>query len=215
MAQNINFKGEWLNVPGVNLPKNGGGTAYFADASVITAARSDVAQGKIFLDATGQPQTGTNQGGGGSPTLQTVTKSYTPTESQQTETITPGSGYDGIGEVDVAVGAISPTYVGSGIARRSSCDLTESNLTVTAPILRAGSHEAGHRPDGIGDDTCDDDHSEPDDQRRPGHGRNHGRGQRFPEHHPDRLGWLRLRRNSGNGFSQRISDEPDDCHPGF
>ena len=71
--------------------------------------------------------------GGGSPTLQTITKSYTPTESQQTETITAGTGYDGIGEVDVTVGAISSSYVGSGVARKSSSDLTASDLTVTAP----------------------------------------------------------------------------------
>ena len=70
---------------------------------------------------------------GGSPSLQTVTKSYTPTESQQTETITPGTGYDGIGEVDVTVGAISSTYVGSGITSRSSTDLEASGATVTAP----------------------------------------------------------------------------------
>ena len=70
---------------------------------------------------------------GGSPTLQTITKSYTPTESQQTETITAGSGYDGIEEVDVTVGAISSTYVGSGITQRTSSDLTASGATVTVP----------------------------------------------------------------------------------
>ena len=67
------------------------------------------------------------------PTLETVTKSYTPTESQQTETITASSGYDGIEEVDVTVGAISSTYVGTGITRRSSSDLTASGATVTVP----------------------------------------------------------------------------------
>ena len=68
-----------------------------------------------------------------SPTLQTITKTYTPTESQQTETITAGSGYDGIEEVDVTVNAISSSYVGSGVARKSSTDLTASGATVTAP----------------------------------------------------------------------------------
>jgi len=68
-----------------------------------------------------------------SPTLQTVTKSYTPTESAQTETITAGSGYDGIEEVDVTVNAISSTYVGSGVARNDSTNLTASGATVTAP----------------------------------------------------------------------------------
>lgn len=74
-----------------------------------------------------------------SPTLETVTKSYTPTESQQTETITAGVGYDGIAEVDVTVGAISSSYVGSGITRRDSTDLSASGATVTAP---AGYYES-------------------------------------------------------------------------
>lgn len=70
---------------------------------------------------------------GGSPTLETVTKSYTPTESAQSETVTPGSGYDGIGQIDISVGAISSTYVGTGIDRRDSTDLSASGATVTAP----------------------------------------------------------------------------------
>jgi len=70
---------------------------------------------------------------GGTPTLQTLTKSYTPTESQQTETITASAGYDGIEEVNVTVGAISSSYVGSGITRRDSTDLSASGATVTVP----------------------------------------------------------------------------------
>lgn len=73
------------------------------------------------------------EGGGGSPTLETVTKTYTPTESQQTETITASSGYDGIEEVDVTVNAVSSSYVGTGITRRTSLDLTTHEATITAP----------------------------------------------------------------------------------
>ena len=69
----------------------------------------------------------------GAPSLQTKTKTYTPTESQQTETITADSGYDGLDEVDITVNAISSTYVGTGITRRSSTDLTASGATVTVP----------------------------------------------------------------------------------
>ena len=71
--------------------------------------------------------------GGGGATLQTKTKTYTPTESQQTESITADSGYDGLDEVDVTVNAISSSYVGSAIDRRDSTNLSASGATVTAP----------------------------------------------------------------------------------
>lgn len=60
-------------------------------------------------------------------TLQT--KTATPTESVQS--ITPDQGYTGLSSV--AVGAINSEYVGSGITRRSSSDLTASGATVSVP----------------------------------------------------------------------------------
>ncbi len=64
-------------------------------------------------------------------TLQLTTqagKTVTPTESEQTA-VAANTYTTGV----VKVGAISSTYVGSGIARKSSTDLTVSGATVTAP----------------------------------------------------------------------------------
>ena len=69
----------------------------------------------------------------GSPNLQTKTKTYTPTESQQTESVSADTGYDGLNTVNVTVNAISSTYVGSGIDRNDSTDLTANGATITAP----------------------------------------------------------------------------------
>lgn len=63
-----------------------------------------------------------------SSSVQTQTKSATPSESQQT--ITPDTGYY---LSSVTVGAIDSSYVGTGVARKSSTDLTASGATVTAP----------------------------------------------------------------------------------
>ena len=56
-------------------------------------------------------------------------KTVSPTESQQV--VTPDTGYDNLAQV--TVNAISSTYVGTGIARKSSTDLTASGATVTVP----------------------------------------------------------------------------------
>lgn len=68
MAQNITLLGaSYTAVPAVTLPKTGGGTAKFSDASVTTAVESDVAEGKTFLLADGSIGIGTGSGGGDEP----------------------------------------------------------------------------------------------------------------------------------------------------
>lgn len=81
-------------------------------------------------DNTGTLLTFTRNNGGSSsaPTLQTKTN-ITPTEASQT--ITPDTGYDGLSSVQI--NAISSSYVGSGVDRRSSTDLTINGATITSP----------------------------------------------------------------------------------
>lgn len=64
MAQSISLLGaEYSNVPAVELPKTGGGTASFTDVTDTTAAAEDVADGKYFYTAAGVRTLGTSQGG--------------------------------------------------------------------------------------------------------------------------------------------------------
>ena len=68
---------------------------------------------------------------GGEPTVNARNQNKTVTPSESAQSVTPDAGYTGLSEVDV--GAISSTYVGSGITRRSSTDLTVSGATVSVP----------------------------------------------------------------------------------
>ena len=62
MAQNVTVAGASYNdVPAVELPKTGGGTALFSDVSDTTADASDVADGEIFYDSGGSRSIGTGK----------------------------------------------------------------------------------------------------------------------------------------------------------
>ena len=108
------------------------GTAVSVSASELVSGTKSITSNGSNIDVTNYAAVDVSVSGG-APNLQTVSKTYTPTESQQTESVTAGAGYDGLEEVDVTVNAISSTYVGSGITRRDSTDMSASGRTVTAP----------------------------------------------------------------------------------
>ena len=64
-------------VPEVDIPKSGGGTAKFYDASNVTAASADVLSGKVFVGANGEDTGGMVNNGATGGTIGTKAGTYT------------------------------------------------------------------------------------------------------------------------------------------
>jgi len=59
MAQNVTIAGaSYTDVPAIEVPKTGGGTAVFSDPSDVTATQADVLVGVDFLDSGGVLRSG-------------------------------------------------------------------------------------------------------------------------------------------------------------
>ena len=198
MAQNITINGEsFSDVPAVEIPITGGGTASFVDTTDATASASEILYGytaygasgeklegtavagsgsavsvvdtldtgggtirtitavslagdtvapNVLLsgytahNALGQAIVGTASGSGGTVNLQSKTVTYTPSESQQTETVTADSGYDGLSSVGVTVDAISSNYIGSGITQKAAATY---NTSTTDQTIASGQYLSG------------------------------------------------------------------------
>jgi hypothetical protein len=94
MSQNITLMGaSYSAVPAVTLPLTGGGTARFDDCTVVTAAASDVASGKVFVASDGTITTGTAGGGGASNFVHGEFHTESSAGSQSVTIPYTGSGY--------------------------------------------------------------------------------------------------------------------------
>ena len=101
------------------------------NGTAVTVSASELVSGTLSITSNGTKDV-TNYASvnvnisGDSPTIESL--EVTPSESEQTFDSSDVDGYK-----PVTVGAISSTYVGSGVTRRSSTDLTANSATVTVP----------------------------------------------------------------------------------
>lgn len=123
MTDNLEIFGvSYLNATGVKATdENGNVLSFVRPQGTLTITQNGTVDVSSYASAAVNVS-------GGTVNIET-NKNATPTES--TQTITPSSGYDALAQV--TVGAISSTYVGSEIDRRSGSDLTSSGATVTVP----------------------------------------------------------------------------------
>lgn len=129
-----------LTASGATVTAPAGHYASAASKSVVTATQAtpsvSINNSTGLVTATATQTAGYVSAGSKSGTLQLTTQAattITPTESEQTA-VAANVYTTGI----VKVGAISSTYVGSGITQNDSSDLTVSGATVTVP---AGHYE--------------------------------------------------------------------------
>lgn len=69
--------------------------------------------------------------GGGTPTLQTKTRTYTPNSSTQTDSITFDSGYDGLDTVNITINPVDPKLVTGTFTTGSTAGYTNINIPHT------------------------------------------------------------------------------------
>lgn len=80
------------------------------------------------------------------PTLQTKTKTYTPTESQQTESIAADSGYDGLSAVNVTVNAMPSGTAGTPTATKGT--VSNHAVSVTPSVTNTTGYITGGTKNG-------------------------------------------------------------------
>ena len=83
---------------------------------------------------------------GGSPTLQTKTKTYTPTASQQTESVSADSGYDGLDSVSITVNAMPSGTAGTPTATKGT--VSNHQVSVTPSVTNTAGYISGGTKNG-------------------------------------------------------------------
>ena len=131
------------------------GTYHSAAATIAAVSQTNLSADNIKNGTTisisnGQSNiwsvTGTYTGGGGN--YQTITKTYTPTTSQQTEQITAGTGYDAIEQVNVTVNAMPTGTAGTPTATKGS--VSNHSITVTPSVTNTTGYITGGTKTGTG-----------------------------------------------------------------
>ena len=95
--------------------------------------------GIIATDNNGNELTYTR--GGGTPTLQTKSKTYTPTTSSQTESVTADNGYDGLAQVNITVNAMPSGTAGTPTATKGS--VSNHSILITPSVTNTTGYITG------------------------------------------------------------------------
>jgi hypothetical protein len=134
------------------------GTEYNNVAGIISTSTEDVdltyirPQGTKSItsngttDVTEYATVNVNVSGSATPSLQSKTKSYTPSTSNQSETVTADSGYDGLSSVKINVGAMPTGTAGTPTATKGS--VSNHAISITPSVTNTAGYIAGETKTG-------------------------------------------------------------------
>jgi len=110
-----------------------------ADTLEIFGVEYTNVAGIIAKDDNGNDLTYTR--GGGTPSLQTKSRTYAPTTSQQTESVTADSGYDGLEVVNITVNAMPSGTAGTPTATKGT--VSNHSVSITPSVTNSTGYITG------------------------------------------------------------------------